>query len=209
MTGRLQVNEQDYSQSQWTLIGSTTDAQGALLPGVSNGDLRGVGFDRHGFGWTLGLSSGKVWKIDPTTNGRDVSLPDGATIGEGSHYTYSDFTGSTALSFTAPRGLWRYTFGTSFPTSMAESIIIEAHVPTGTALEVRARPLDSGGNAGNWVPDMGYFNYPNGQPSYTIDLAAMNQAMQGASFELEVRLSTSDPNVRPILYDLRVGWQRP
>ena len=209
MTGRLEVNEQDYSQSQWTLIGSTTDDNGNLLPGVSNGDLRGVGFDRHGYGWTLGLSSGKVWKIDPATNRRDVSLPDGATIGEGSHYTYSDFTGSTALSFTAPRGLWRYTFDTHFPNALAEAIIIEAHAPVGTAIEVRARPLDSSGNAGNWTPAMGYYTYPNGQPSHTIDLTAMGAQLSGSAFELEVRLSTSDPDVRPILYDIRVGWQRP
>ena len=210
-TGRLALDTANYANSQWTLIPTTRDANNAYLAGVSS-DLRGVGFDRNGFAWTLGLGSTRVWKIDPATNDREAGMPTGTPIGRGTHYTYSDFTGSTVLSFTAPRGLWRYIFDTQFAGAIVNSIITEASVPTGTTLEVRIRPLDAAGNpavGGDWTPAMGYLDYPTGQASHTFDLTAMAQTVVGTQFEIEVRLTTNDPDVRPILYKVDLGWQRP
>lgn len=208
-TGRLKLNENDLTQSQWQLIATTRDTNNSYLPGVSS-DLRGVGFDRNGFAWTLGLGSDRVWKIDPNTNTRDVSLPTGRSVGVGSHYTYSDMTGSQALNFTAPRGFWRYYFDTKFPGAKADRLIIEAHAPTGTSLQVRIRPLDTNNNpAGPWAPAMGYYDYTSDQPQTIIDLSGMGVDLRGERFEVEIRLSTSDPNVRPILYKLDLDWQRP
>jgi len=100
--GRLEVDENDYSQSTIHFVNVIKDANGNGLAGVGN-DLRGIGFDGRGFGWTLGLGSDRLWKMDPGTNLRADDLPVGKSIGVGSHYTYSDFTGSTALWFTVPR----------------------------------------------------------------------------------------------------------
>ena len=209
-TGRLRVNEQDYSQSEWTLIATTRDeATNAFLPGVAQ-DLRGVGFDRNGYAWTLGLGSSKVWKIDPTTESRDAALNDGVNVSSTTHYTYSDFTGSTALSFTAPSGLWRFDFDTKFATAQVVNVFIEAEVPAGTALEVRLRVLDMQGNpSGPWIPATGYLSYPVGQVSHAFDLAPEGGPLVGQRFEAEIKLSTTDPMLRPVLYDVRLGWSRP
>lgn len=208
-TGRIKINEADLTQSQWQFIATTRDANNAFLPGVS-ADLRGVGFDRNGFAWTLGLGSDRVWKIDPNTNARETGLPTGKPIGVGAHYTYSDFTGSQALNFTAPRGFWRYYFDTKFAGARADRIIMEAHAPAGTTVQVRIRPLDNANNPiGAWEPAMGYFDYTNDQAQTIIDLSGMGIDLRGERFEMEVRLSTTDPAIRPILYKLDLDWQRP
>jgi hypothetical protein len=214
-TGRLRVNENDLRQSRWTFIATSRDVNtNAYLPGVGP-DLRGVGFDRNGYAWTLGLGSDRVWKIDPMTNQRAQSLPLGQSIGVGTHYTYSDFTGSTAFSFTAPRGLWRYYFDTGFPLAILDSITVEAYSPASTSVEVRVRTLNSQGSpVSEWQPapqegTARYYRYPNGVPRWTFDLRALDGPLQGSRFEVEVRLSTNDSTVRPILHDLELGWQRP
>ncbi len=209
-TGRLRVDEQDYTQSQWTMIATTRDeTTNAFLPGVT-ADLRGVGFDRNGNAWTLGLGSFNVWKIDPTTNTRHASLPTGADVSSARHYTYSDFTGSTALSFTAPSGLWLFEFDTSFPMAIVSSLFVDAFVPADTELEARIRVIDAtGAPVGDWVPVMGYLDYPTGQMSHTFDLAPVGGPLVGERFEVEIKLSTSSTDVRPILYGVQLGWSRP
>ncbi|PKN24339.1 MAG: hypothetical protein CVU65_12100 [Deltaproteobacteria bacterium HGW-Deltaproteobacteria-22] len=214
-TMRLHIDELNYANSTITYIGTLRDAGGAMLPGVSSTDLRGVGFDQHGYAWTLGLNSGRVWKLDPATNARAADLPAGQTIGIGTHYTYSDFTGSTALSFTAPRGFWTYIFASLFEAAQVDAIAWDAYVPTGTAAGIRIRALDAFGNpASGWLPaDIGgvaqYFEYPTGAPTHTIDLAANGGPLIGWSFEVNIRLATTDRAVRPIVNDVRLQWQRP
>ena len=207
-TGRLHVDEQDYTQSTWKLIGTTRDASGNFLPGVS-ADLRGVGFDRNGFAWTLGLGSDRVWKINTTTNERDASLPTGQPVAGTSHYTYSDFTGSTALSFTAPSGLWRYQLDTTFANAIADAIIVEAHVPAETTLEVRIRAIDDPANPGDWIPAVGFLEYPTDATSHTFDLTSVGGPIVARAFELEIKMATSNPDTRPILYNVDLSWVRP
>jgi len=212
-TGRLTVDEDNLANSQWLFIGSTRDEAGNQLSGVSN-DLRGVGFDAHGFAWTLGLGSSRVWKIDPDTNQRAEDLPNGAEIGIGTHYTYSDFTGSTALSFTAPRTIWRYRFNSNYPNAQVDFVSWEAHVPEGTAAGLRIRALNVDDEAASeWSPapdpsgDPVYHPYPTDAADDTYDLAA--PGLVGVKFEIEVLLSTSDPEVLPIVHLVRLHWQRP
>ncbi|HOX44335.1 MAG TPA: MopE-related protein [Myxococcota bacterium] len=213
-TGRLRLAEADLSQSVWTFIGTTRDAGNAMLPGVGV-DLRGIGFDRNGFGWTLGLGSGKVWMIDPATNLRAAALPDGLTIGQGSHYTYSDFTGSTALSFTAPRGYWRYLFDSQLATAQVDAILWEAYVPAGTTAGVRIRAVDAAGlPLSGWLPPEAggapdYFLYPDGAAQDRVDLHQNGGPLVGPRFEVEVRLTTNDRDVRPIVHLVQLEWQRP
>ncbi len=214
-TMRLRINELNYAASTITYIGTLVNSSNQLLPGVSSTDLRGVGFDQHGYAWTLGLNSDRVWKLDPATNARAASLPNGQSIGVGSHYTYSDFTGSTALSFTAPRGFWTYIFQSLFEMAQVDRIVWEAYVPANTGAGIRIRALDAFGNpSSGWLPpDIGgtaqYFEYPEGAASQTIDLHAQGGPLVGWSFEVNIRLSTTDRNVRPIVHDVRLQWQRP
>ncbi len=216
-TMRLDVDEANYANSQVTFIGTLRDGAGNLLPGMSNTDLRGVGFDTSGYAWTLGLSSNRVFKIDPATNQRPAAgeLTDGKNIGVGSHYTYSDFTGSTALSFTAPRGFWSYIFASQFEEAQIDGIEVDAYLPTETTVGVRIRVLDLSNNpVSDWLPAPSggapvYFDYPSGAASHTFDLHSLGGPLIGWSFEVNLRLTTSDPSIRPIVHDVRLLWQRP
>jgi hypothetical protein len=214
-TGRLRVNEDDFSQSTMTYIGSLRNADNSRVATATGFDLRGIGFDRNGFGWTLGLGSTHVYKLDPATNGRGASMPSGRPIGVGTHYTYSDFTGSTALSFTAPRGFWRYKFTAEFDDAQVDAILWDAFVPMETSAGIRIRAVASDGTPlSGWLPpdDLGvpnYFEYPSGVPTQRIDLASNGGPLVGPQFEVEVRLTTTDRDIRPVVNDVQLEWQRP
>lgn len=192
-TGRLSLDEGNLSESTWTLI--------EVAPST---DLRGVGFDHEGFAWTHGVSRDLVWKINPRTNRLAEGYEAGRPVGEGGHYTYSDFTGSTGLSFTTPRGLWRFTVepatGAGAPL---RALRWEGFLPENTLAEIRIRPLnEEGGPAGSWVPeptDIGaavYQPFETGSRVSIFDLSARN--LRAERFEVEVRLSTSGQE-RPVV----------
>jgi hypothetical protein len=215
-TGRLHVDETNFANSRWTLIGTFWLDASTRVPTASNNDLRGVGFDHRGFAWTLGLGSTNVFMLDPATNARHVDLPTGTLIGVGTHYTYSDFTGSTALSFTAPRGFWTYSFDFEFEDAQVDAIYWEAYVPAGTSAGIRIRATDAdGAPISAWLPDElapgvpGYFEYPVDEPFDRVELADHGGPLVGRGFDVEVRLSTDDRDVRPIVHDVRLEWQRP
>ena len=210
--GKMILDETDFSNSTWTFIATTRDALNNLLPGVGV-DLRGVGFDSYGYVWTLGLGSGKVWKIDPATNSRAADLPEGKTIGVGSHYTYSDFTGSTAFNFTAPRGVWSYKFGKPSACSVPSSIFVKAYVPEKTYIGVRLRSLDKDSNVINgWIPEIAtaqkYFDVPKGLGETEIDLKDYREYfLTAAKYEIEVLMTTTDKSILPILNNANVMWE--
>lgn len=213
-TGRLRVDDANLAASVWTVVPSIrNESTNALLPGVSV-DLRGVGFDAGGYVWTLGLGSDRLFRIDPATNRRTADLPIGAAVGQGSHYTYSDFTGSTALSFTAPRGFWRSIFDTGFAGAQLDAIDWSGSAPPSTTAELRVRALGADGvPLSSWIPaPLGdgtpvYVAYPTGAASATYTLPV--GALVGPRFEVEVRMTTSDPDVRPVITGLTLRWQRP
>jgi hypothetical protein len=222
-TGRLQVvYDPDapladrYTGSTWTFIGTTRDTSEPSEPYLAGvgADLRGVGFDTDGYAWTHGLGSGRIFKIDPATNSRSTDLPDGMVVGVGTHYTYSDFTGSTALSFTSPRSTWRYTFDTTYPNAQPDKVIWEAWVPARTSAGIRLRVLDGDGEPlSSWVPNplpdgtAVYEDYPTGALDAEFDVTGY--ALEGQIVEIEVRLSTSDPDRKPIVHAVDLYWQRP
>jgi hypothetical protein len=176
--------------------------------------IRGVGFDANGFAWTLGLGSDRVWMLDPATNARALALPNGISIGVGTHYTYSDFTGSTALFFTSPRTIWRYEFDSGYPDAQPDRVDWEAYAPAATSVGIRLRMLDAEGvPTHNWVPAPDgegtpvFEEYPTGAESATFDVQALG--LSGQIVEIEVRLATTDPDVKPIVHSVDLFWQRP
>ena len=209
---RLRYDANNPDAATFTIVRATiNDNDNTTIPEASGRNMRGVGFDSNGFAWHLGMSSEYAIKIDPTTNTRinTVAMP-----GAGGHYTYSDFTGSSLFSFTAPRGVWRHIFDTMFAGSTVHSISLEAEVPPETTLGVRIRALDANGNpTGDWLPapvnGATYLDYPQGAQSHTFDLGPVGGPLLGRQFELELRFTTSDRDVRPIVYDVELGWQRP
>ena len=212
-TGRLVVNETSFAASQWVMVPSIRDAAtGALLSGV-NADLRGVGFDGNGMVYVLGEGSNRIWQIDPATNRRTAAAPTGVVAGTSTHYTYSDFTGSTALSFTAPRAFWRYIFDTGVSAAAADGLRSRGFVPTGTSVGLRIRAVNASGVAiSEWVPaPLGdgtpqYHAYPTGAAT---DEWLLPAPLAGARFEIEARLTTNDSDVRPVINGVELLWQRP
>ena|SRR5690554_1629574 len=209
---RLHLNEADLSQSTWSFMPTLRDGNGWVNGMGGGGDMRGIGFDRLGFAWHLGMSSQSIFKVDPFTGDTLGAFP----AGTHGHYTYSDFTGASAFNFTAPRGFWRYYFDTSFPAALIEEIVVEATVPPGTSLGVRVRGRDANGNpTSDWVPtdqaqgSSDYIIYPEGAADHVFDIRGAGGPVQGQEFEIEVRMTTDDADVRPFLHDLRIEWSRP
>jgi hypothetical protein len=206
-TGRLVLDNDNLENSQWRFIPATRDVEtGSLLEGTSN-DLRGVGFDREGNAWTLGLGSGNVWKVDPITERRAADLPTGVVVGQGTHYTYSDFTGSTALTFTAPRALWSYVFSAGYTGATVDAIEWEAFTPPDTSAAIALRVVDEDGvPLSDWVPDDVGFIY-EGAVFQRIDLSEYD--VVGEHFEVQITLATTDVDTRPIVHSVDMFWQRP
>jgi hypothetical protein len=209
--GRLMLDPVDPMLSQYTFLSGVRDPANTAnrMANTGAGDMRGVGFDSDGYLWHLGIPTANILKFDVTNNTylRMVS------VGGGGHYTYSDFTGSAAFNFTAPRGFWRMTFDTSFEGARVDGVYMEAYVPVGTTVGIRVRAIDNAGAPlGDWQPAT-----VNGSPQYIFypPGAAMVQAtlptpLQGGSqFEVEVLMTTTDRDVRPILHQMRLDWQRP
>ena len=205
--GRLVLDEDNLAASQWRFIPATRDNDtGELLPSVSN-DLRGVGFDRDGNAWTLGLGSTRVFKVDPITERRPPDMPLGLEVGIGTHYTYSDFTGSTALTFTAPRALWAYVFRAGYADATVDAIQWEAWTPADTTASIAVRVVNAFDEpVTDWIPDEVGFEYGGG-PSHYIDLSAYE--LVGERFEVQITLATSDVDTRPIVHAVDMFWQRP
>jgi len=191
-TGRLRLNESNFAASTWMLIE------------VAHGtDLRGVGFDHEGFVWTHGVSLDRIWKIDPRTNRLVEGYEEGRPVGGGGHYTYSDFTGSTGLSFTTPRGMWRFTVDASDAEGPLQGIRWEGFLPDNALAEIRIRPLNgAGGTPGAWVPeqtDVGaavYQPFERGSRVSTFDVS--DRDLRADRYEVEVRLTTNGQE-RPVV----------
>ncbi len=210
---RFSYNDTDPAQSTFTIVRALIDGNGNRLPGVATNpsSMRGIGFDSNGYAWYLGLSISDAVKIDPATNSSILTVPIPNTAG---HYTYSDFTGSSVFSITAPRGLWRTIFETQFANSIVSSLTLEAEVPVETTLGIRLRSIDDQGNPlSDWIPapmnGPVYEYYPQGAVSHTFDLSTFGGPLVGSQFELEVLFTTSDRDIRPIIYDMQLGWSRP
>ncbi len=213
-TGRLMLDETDLSKSSWVFIATVKDKENPAnnIPDAGN-DLRGVGFDALGYAWTLGKGSDKVFKLDPATNERAADLPLGKSIGVGSHYTYSDFTGSTAFNFTAPRGIWRHIFVPPYDCVRPIRIDWEAFVPENTTAGLRIRalkkdetPLDT------WLPDIDlngdeYVDYPLNASENEILIEDYTEAFIGEKYEVEVLMTSKNRSVRPILHAVNIIWE--
>ena len=212
-TGRLELDEGDLARSRWRFIGTARQASGELLPGVGP-DLRGVGFDRAGYAWTLGLGSDRVFKLDPATNQRAASLAEGKAIGVGKHYTYSDFTGSTVFNFTAAGGGWRHVFDARASCAKLQRLHWEASVPPGTSVTLRLRVAAVGTSApGAWLPTTATdgkssFEYPREARAADLDLSPYRARLADGPTEVEVRFSTTDRTLRPVLHLLQLELDR-
>lgn len=199
-TGRLRFNPSNPRANNWALLNTTANR---------GNDLRGVGFDTYGNVWTMGLGSDRIYKIDPATTQLSSDMPNGKSVGQGGHYTYSDFTGSVALSFTAPTGKWNKIY--DLGGARVDKIKLEGYVPNGTGIGLRYRALNADGSpASGWIPaeDNGapdYQLYQTDSSSTTFNVPHGNDnPFTPQKLEVEVRLGTSDKGIRPFLYNVEL-----
>lgn len=199
ITGRLHLAGPSDSESTWNFIAT------------SGADLRGVGFDHEGFAWTHGVASDRIWKIDPSTNALAEGFEEGRPVGGGPHYTYSDFTGSTGLSFTSPRGVWTFSVGAPDASLPLRTIRWTAYVPPRAQAEIRVRALnDDDQPQGPWAPAVSeagvatFRPFDPGARASVFDVAALD--LRADRFEVEVRLSTSGDE-RPIVNSVELSWE--
>jgi len=105
------------------------------------------------------------------------------------------------------------TFDTSFEGARVDGVYMEAYVPAGTTMGIRVRAVDNAGAPlGDWEPatvngSPQYIFYPPGSAMLQANLP--NPLQGGSKFEVEVLMTTTDRDVRPILHQMRLDWQRP
>jgi len=205
-TGRLQIDEDKFEESTWKLIGTNPNMAGWGY------DLRGIGFDYNGYAWTMGVGSSKIFKIDPNTNNHATDLPVGKVVGTSTHYTYSDFTGSTAVLITSAGGKVKTFLNLPEIDFRPFRIGLEATIFDGSKIEFRVVEYDAslGRDVGNWAPiDRAYYEYPMGDNSFEVEVDDFNRVFNDKSeYYLEVKFTKSYAlGPSPILHSIYVEWR--
>ncbi|HJL31785.1 MAG TPA: MopE-related protein, partial [Polyangiaceae bacterium LLY-WYZ-15_(1-7)] len=162
------------------------------LPGLAT---VGVGLDGDRNVWMVNQDSGTATRLNPET-GAVREFPVGDTP-----YTYSDFTGFALRTFTVPNGFLRTIVPgcAAGPTSW-EELSWEARVPSGTAVEVRARTADTpeGLRSAEWIGPWRAEPVNLGEPPGPLP--------QRRYLELEVSLTSEDESATPRLDTVSVQY---
>lgn len=119
---------------------------GDPLPGLAT---VGVGLDNERRVWMVNQDSGTATRFDP-----DTRTAEEFPVGE-QPYTYSDFTGFTLRTFTAPSGTFRTQLsGCAFGPTEWERLEVNAMVPAGARVETRLRsaPTEDRLDTAPWTP---------------------------------------------------------
>ena len=194
--------------------GVAVDASGAVYVAASGTDRLGrFDPDTQSFAWTqptcadpIGVGIARDGNIWVACNGSDTAeyfSPDGERLGAVSvgdaPYSYSDLTGFQLRNFTAPAGVWAVTFDCGFADCGFDRLVWESLLPAGTTVEARARSRVRDDSAwSDWTP---WFS-----PSPAPIAGALPR---GQFAEVEVRLSTQDRAITPVVPRVTLEWQRP
>ena len=149
-------------------------------------------------------NDGAIWSVCRAGDRAQRFSPEGDLLGEvsvGSQpYSYSDMTGFQLRNFTAPSGVWTAQFDCGRPSCQFDTLRWDALTPEGTEVSARVRTAPAPGAAfGPWSPSF------VGSP---VALASAGLA-SGQLLEVEVRLTTSERDVSPLVRSVSVEWQRP
>ncbi|MCU0503409.1 MAG: hypothetical protein MUC51_16935 [Anaerolineae bacterium] len=170
---------------------SRLDNNGVLQATVPVGNQpTGVAVDRAGKVWVTNLGSDNAMRIDPATNGVDMTVSLGPGAGP---YNYSDMTGSTLI---APpnTGTWTVVHDSGILDAIWGLVTWNADTPGDSSLQVYAASSTDGVtfSAEESVTDGADLSVPDGQ--YLRVRVQFNRASTGES---------------PILYDLTILANRP
>lgn len=150
----------------------------------------GVAVDAAGKVWICGTGDDYLRRIDPATDVVDL-----AQRIAGSHYGYSDMTGTIVRNSTVHLGLWSAVHDSQFLNTAWERVVWNGHDSTGTNILVRIR---SSNNRSAWS---GWESMASG--------TAPRSTPPGRYLEFEVTLRSVPGAVSPILDDISATARPP
>ena len=158
----------------------------------------GVAIDKNGKLWTAGRNSDSCARIEIANWGNSPKVDIVPTNGD-DPYTYSDMTGFQFLMFTNPEGTWTQQFDGGAETVHWKLVewagVTEAGV---TAISVRARSAKTQ----EALAQAGWTAYFEESPALLEGLPTFRW------MELEVKLSSNDPQKTPVLTGVTVHWAK-
>ena len=191
-------------------VGRFDPATGTWLFFQTDDPPEGFGSYRNPRGVTID-AEGHLWAISRTTSGLVEMTRDGEWLGDypivsadnpstgTGPYSYSDNTGFQLFNIVAREGTWKDVIDASAPVRFLE-IDAVTFEPEMTRVELRFRFADAPEDLvdvewSDWAPATGITDLRGVAP----ELARL--------IEIEVRLQTDDPEIRPVLRSLNVRYE--
>lgn len=156
----------------------------------------GVSVDNNGKVWVVDNEDEYIHRINPTLNQTDSngSIVNGVELSKriigGTHYGYSDMTGSVSSTITTNRGIWTFTHDSGLVNIPWGIISWNGSEPTGTSIKVRVR---SSHDQQNWS-DL----------EEAVNGKILTMTPVGRYLQVETTLTRFLGSETPILYDLSV-----
>lgn len=158
----------------------------------------GVAIDKNGKLWTAGRNSDSCARVDIANWGNSPTVDKFPTNGD-DPYTYSDMTGFQFLMFTNPEGTWTQQFDGGADTVHWKLVEWSGIIDEGvTAIQVRARSAKTA----EALAQAGWTSYFDTSPALLEGLPTFRW------MELEVKLSSTDPEKTPVLTGVTVHWAK-
>ena len=194
----------DSSHGVSVINAKTMQSEGLITGGGMQYPV-GIALDFEGFVWAVNQSGASATKIDPKTKQIIGTYPVGP-----SPYTYSDMTGYTLHTFTAPTGQFKTIFGISgYSGNVAEvpedtewqSVDIDGVFPPKSYIKVRvraAKDLDKLDQS-PWIGPFGPIP-PKGLP---LIFADEGKIANGRFLEVELELHAGEDDLSPVIKSIQ------
>jgi len=191
------------SNGRWvTQIDVNTDQVSAILATQASGVTgpTGVALDYDGFLWAINQCTNNVTKINPKTGDIIGAYPVGSAP-----YTYSDMTGYSLHTYTAPQGFYQHVVpGGAVGGTKWTILDINATFNGASFIKIKLRSADtvSGLAQVGWLGPYGPFP-PNAFP---MDLEAIPQLV-GKYLQIELILVPDEDGNSPLVKSIKVQYQ--
>ena len=160
----------------------------------------GVALDYDGHLWAINQCTNSVTKFDEDTGQILGTFPVGSAP-----YTYSDMTGYSVQSYTAPEGFYRHVIPGG-PAGATDWVTLDLEVTFqgSSHIKVRVRAADAVPDlpSSDWQGPYGPFP-PNALP---LDLTPLSE-MTGKYLEVEVQLVIGEEGKKPLLKGIKAQYQ--
>jgi hypothetical protein len=150
---------------------------------VGSSDSRGVISDANNNVWQVHRASNNMSKYDGVNGNFLGVIPIGFEP-----YTYSDASGTAALSITTKTGNWSVVKNGGAPGTKWGKVSWNANIPIGTSVKIEVRASDS--------------STPSG--AFTEVTSGTQFNLTGQYLEVKATLSANAQNQSPVLYDVTV-----